>query len=418
LILATGFFVAAEFAFVAVDRGRVERLASEGRASARAVERIVHRLAFYLSGTQLGVTVSSLVLGFIAQPTVAAVLQPALGDGASIAVGFALVTVTSMVVSELIPKNVAIARSERISTLLARPIIVYAAVFGPIIRLLNRAANASVRRLGIEPQQELGSVRTLEELELLIRSSGEEGTLDAEAFTLLTRTLRFNDKTAADALVPRVDVKYVHPDDTIAALVKDSLETGFSRFPVCGTDLDDVVGVVHVKDVYRLPIDGRSDARVADVMVEPFVVPETRELAPLLIELQTGSHMAIVVDEYGGTAGIITLEDVLEEIVGEIDDEYDRATPPLTTVLPEGTYELPGTLHPDEVREACGFEIPEGEYETLAGFVLDRLGRIPQDGDAFVYEEWHVEVAEMDRRRIARVRLTAPRRTRTEAPAP
>jgi CBS domain containing-hemolysin-like protein len=407
--------VAAEFSFVAVERSRVERLVKDGKPAAKAVERILHRLAFYLSGTQLGVTVCSLVLGFIAQPTVATALEPALGEGPSIAIGFALVTVTSMVVSELIPKNVAIARAERFAMLFARPVIVYATVFGPIIRVLNRAANATVRRLGIEPQQELGSVRTLEELELLIRSSGEEGTLDAEAFTLLTRTLRFNDKTAADALVPRVDVAFVHPDDTIPTLIARSLETGYSRFPVCGMDLDDIVGVVHVKDVYRIPIDQRTEATVAAVMTEPFVVPESRDLASLLVELRTGSHMAIVVDEYGGTAGIITLEDVLEEIVGEIDDEYDRAAPPLTTVLPEGTYELPGTLHPDEVREACGLEIPEGEYETLAGFVLDRLGRIPQPGEAFVYDGWRIEVAEMERRRIARVRLTAPRRAPTEA---
>ena len=406
--------MAAEFSFVAVDRNRVERLAQEGKGAARAVERILHRLSFYLSGTQLGVTVSSLVLGFIAQPTVATALQPALGDGPALVLGFALVTVGSMVISELIPKNVSIARAERMSMLLARPIVIYATVFGPIIRVLNRSANATVRRLGIEPQQELGSVRTLEELELLIRSSGEEGTLDPEAFTLVTRTLRFNDKMAADALVPRVAVKFVHPDDTISTLISRSLETGFSRFPVCGSDLDDVVGVVHVKDVYRIPVERRADATVADVMTEPFVVPETRDLASLLVELRTGSHMAIVVDEYGGTAGIITLEDVLEEIVGEIDDEYDRAAPPLTTVLPEGTYELPGTLHPDEVREACGLEIPDGEYETLAGFVLDRLGRIPNEGDAFVYEGWRVEVAEMDRRRIARVRLTAPRRVQPE----
>ncbi|MEY2403964.1 MAG: magnesium and cobalt exporter, family, partial [Acidimicrobiaceae bacterium] len=278
--------MAAEFSFVAVDRNRVERLSREGRPSARAVERILHRLSFYLSGTQLGVTVCSLVLGFIAQPTVATVLEPALGEGPSIIVGLALVTVISMVVSELIPKNVSIARAERISMLLARPIVFYAALFGPVIRVLNRSANATVRRLGIEPQQELGSVRTLEELELLIRSSGEEGTLDAEAFTLLTRTLRFNDKTAADALVPRVDVKYVHPDDTIPTLISRSLETGFSRFPVCGTDLDDVVGVVHVKDVYRLPVNRRAEATVADVMTDPFVVPETRDLASLLVDLR------------------------------------------------------------------------------------------------------------------------------------
>jgi CBS domain containing-hemolysin-like protein len=408
LILGTGFFVAAEFSFVAVDRSRIERLVRDNDRRARAVDRILHRLSFYLSGTQLGVTVTSLLLGYIAQPTVATVMEPALGNGASIAIALVLVTVLSMIVSELVPKNVAIARAERMAMRLARPIMVYAAVFGPVIRLLNRAANGTVRRLGIEPRQELASVRTLEELELLIRSSGEEGVLDPEAFTLLTRTLRFNDKSAADALVPRLSVQYVHPDDTIPQLARRSLDTGFSRFPVCGSDLDDVVGVVHVKDVYRLPIEERATATVAAVMAEPFIVPETRDLASLLVELRTGSHLAIVVDEYGGTAGIITLEDVLEELVGEIDDEYDPAAPALSAVLPAGSYELPGTLHPDEVREAIGFEMPEGEYETLAGFVLDQLGRIPDEGDRFAYDGWTIEVASMDRRRVASVRLTAP----------
>ena len=414
MILATGLFVAAEIAFVAVDRHRISRLAAEGRGAAKIVERIGHRLTFYLSGTQLGVTVMSLLLGFIAEPTVATLIEPAVGQGASIAIALAVATVLSMVVSELIPKNYAIARAERVALFIARPMVVYVAVFSPLIRLLNRAASGTVRRLGIEPQEELASVRTLEELELLIRSSGETGTLDAEAFTLLTRTLRFNDKTAADALVPRLPVVYMHLDDSVPTLIARSLASGFSRFPVCGTDLDDVVGVVHVKDVCRLPIERREDATVADIMTEPFVVPETRDLASLLVELRTGSHLAIVVDEYGGTAGIITLEDVLEELVGEIDDEYDRTQPSLTTVLPEGTYELPGTLHPDEVRDACGFVIPDGEYETVAGFILDRLGRIPADGDGFSYEGWWIEVAEMDRRRIARVRLRAPVRARTE----
>lgn len=416
LILITAFFVAAEFSFVAVDRNRVERLAAEGSAGARALERILKRLAFYLSGTQLGVTVSSLVVGFIAEPTVASALEPLLGHGASIAVGFALVTVASMVIGELIPKNVAIARADRLSMKLSRPVVGYAAVFGPVIHVLNRSANATIRRLGIEPQEELGSVRTLQELELLIRSSGEEGTLDADAFTLLTRTLRFNDKTAADALVPRVDVTYVHPDDTIPSLIACALASGFSRFPVCGTDLDDVVGAVHVKDVYRIDAADRPTATVVDVMTEPFIVPETRDLSSLLLELRSGSHLAIVVDEYGGTAGIITLEDVLEEIVGDIADEYDRAGPRLTTILPTGTYELPGTLHPDEVAEACGLEIPEGEYETVAGFVLERLGRIPQERDALLFEGWRIEVAEMDKRRIARVRVTAPTRTTAAQP--
>ena len=402
--------MAAEFAFVAVDRHRIERLSAEGKRSAKVVDRIVHHLTFYLSGTQLGITVTSLLLGFIAEPTVAELLAPAVGDGAAIVIALALVTVVSMVISELIPKNIAIAAAERVSLLVGRPMIVYATVFGPLIRILNKAANWTVRKIGIEPQEELGSVRTLEELELLIRSSGAEGTLDPEAFTLLERTLRFNDKTAADALVPRLEVVSARPEDSIPGLVATSLQTGFSRFPVCGADLDDVVGVVHVKDVYRIPIERREDATVSEIMMEPFVVPESRALASLLMELRTGSHLAIVVDEYGGTAGIISLEDVLEELVGEIDDEYDRAAPTLTTVLPEGVCELPGSLHPDEVEDACGFRVPDGEYETIAGFVLDRLGRIPDDGEGFPYDGWWVEVAQMDRRRIARVRLRAPER--------
>ena len=355
-------------------------------------------------------TVTSLLLGFIAEPTVASLFEPVFGNALSIVLALVLVTVGSMVLSELIPKNLAIARADRLSVALGRPILYFATAFRPVIELVNNTANATVRKLGIEPQEELAAVRALDEYELLFQSSGAEGTIDPDALNLLTRTLRFNDKTAADALVPRVQVKYTDPEATIPDLVSLSVSTGNSRFPVCGTDLDDVVGVVHVKDVYRVPFDERDSATVASVMSEPFFVPESRELSSVLRDLREGGHLAVVVDEYGGTAGIITLEDVLEEIVGEIDDEYDTAAPALTRVLPAGTYELPGTLHPDEVRDACGFEMPDGEYETLAGFVLDRLGRIPDVGDRFSYNGWLVEVVEMDRRRVARLRLTAPER--------
>jgi CBS domain containing-hemolysin-like protein len=354
--------------------------------------------------------VCSLVLGFIAEPSVATLLEPLFGRGASVVLALVIVTVLSMVLAELIPKNVAIAKAESTSMSLARPFLAYVTVFGPIIKVLNRAVNGAVRRLGIEPREELSSVRSLEELELLIRSSGEEGTLDPDALTLLNRALRFNDKTAADALVPRLSVRYVHPDDPLSALVAVSQETGFSRFPVCRADLDDVVGVVHVKDVTGVPYERRSTAVVAEVMTDAFVVPETRDLADVLEDLRTGSHLAIVVDEYGGTAGVITLEDVVEELVGDIADEYDPAEPRLTAVLPAGSFELPGTLHPDEVEDACGLVLPDGDYETLAGFVLDRLDRIPNAGDRLVHEGWTIEVAAMDRRRIAMLRLTAPER--------
>jgi CBS domain containing-hemolysin-like protein len=282
--------------------------------------------------------------------------------------------------------------------------------FGPVIRMLNGAANWSVRRLGIEPQEELRSVRSLEEIELLIRSSGEEGTLAPEELDLLTRTIRFGDKTVAEALVPRVDVVHLVATDTLADLVRRAHETGYSRFPVCGADLDDVTGLVHVKDVYQVPYAERATAPVGRIEKEAFVVPESAELATLLGDLRRrGHHMAIVVDEYGGTAGIITLEDLLEEIVGEIVDEHDQPAPRLTRVQRAGEWVLPGTLHHDELYDACGLDMPDGEYETLAGFVLHLLGHIPAPGETVTSGGWQLQVEEMDRRRIASVRVRAPK---------
>jgi CBS domain containing-hemolysin-like protein len=410
--MANGFFVAVEFALVAVDRDRVKVDAARGSRRARSTDAALHRLSFNLSGAQLGITITSLVIGFIAEPTVASVLEPVIGGlvgerralGVSIVIALVLATLVQMVMGELIPKGFAISKPRSTAYALAVPMLVYSRVFGPLITFLNGAANWTVRRLGIEPREELASVRSLEELELLIRSSGESGTLEPEALTLLTRSIRFSDKSAADALVPRVSVESLQIDATVADLVDRSAATGFSRFPVVGTDLDDVVGVVHVKDAYRVPFDDRASTAITELVSPSFVVPEARDLGDLLAELRrVGSHLAIVVDEYGGTAGIITLEDLLEEIVGEIDDEHDA--PSLTAIQRPGEWELDGTLHPDEVFDACGFTIPDGDYDTLAGFVLERLGRIPEPGDRFDHDGWVIEVIEMDRLRVARVRL-------------
>jgi CBS domain containing-hemolysin-like protein len=354
------------------------------------------------------------VIGFIAEPTIADALEPVVGSvvgedrasGTAIVVALVLATVVTMVVGELVPKSIAIAKPRPTAYALAPPMLVITRVLGPLITFLNGAANWTVRRLGIEPQEELTSVRSLEELELLIRSSGEEGTLEPEALTLLTRSIRFGEKDAADALVPRRSVATLAIDDPVSRLAELAVATGHSRFPVIGADLDDVHGVVHVKDVYRVPYEARATELVSNLMVPAFVVPETRDLADLLADLRrVGSHLAIVVDEHGGTAGIITLEDVLEEIVGEIDDEHDRPTPRLTRVQRPGEWLLAGTLHPDEVFDACGFVVPDGDYETLAGFVLASLGKIPEVGEHFAHEGWRVEVAEREGHRVATVKL-------------
>lgn len=419
LIFANGFFVAVEFALVAVDRERVELDAAAGSRRAKITGTALRRLSFNLSGAQLGITVTSLIVGFIAEPTVAAVLEPLServfgaerAPGSAVAMALVLATVATMVVGELMPKAIAIARPRSTVYVLAGPMLVVTRLLGPLISFLNDAANWSVRRLGIEPREELTSVRSLEELDLLIRVSGEEGTLAPKALRLLTRSIRFGDKHAADALVPRGSVQVVSVDDTVSRLAQRAVETGHSRFPVVGEDLDDVRGVVHAKDVYAVPYSERGSHSVAELMAPAYAVPETRELAGLLADLRgMGSHLAIVVDEHGGTAGIITLEDVLEEIVGEIDDEHDRSLPQLTRVQRAGEWELAGTLHGDEVFDVCGFAVPDGDYETLAGFVLATLGRIPEPGEGFEHDGWYLKVIGLDGHRVATVRLRGPER--------
>jgi len=398
-----------------VDRSRVQLDVGEGRRGAAPTAAALRRLSFYLSGAQLGITLTSLVVGFIAEPAVATVMEPAVGElvgeeralGVSIALALAIATVLQMVMGELVPKTYAVARPRATAYALARPMIVVSAILSPLIRFLNGAANATVRRLGIEPQEELASVRTLEEIELLIRASAKEGMLEPEALDLLNRTLRFGDKDAAAALVPRTAVVALSVDDTLATLAERAVSTGRSRFPVIGRDLDDVVGVVHVKDLYRVPFEARGTTPVGQVMSEPFVVPETRDLTDLLGELRrTGNHLAVVVDEHGGTAGIITLEDVLEEIVGEIHDEHDRLRPSLTRVERPGEWVVDASLHHDEVFDLCGFEVPEGDYDTLAGYVLAELGRIPEVGARIDRDPWTFVVTAMDGLRVAAVKIT------------
>jgi CBS domain containing-hemolysin-like protein len=414
LVLATGFFVAVEFAFVAVDRTRVDTDAAAGSRRARATAGALRRLSFHLSGAQLGITVTSLVVGFIAEPTVAEALEPVVRHlvpedsvhGVSVGIALVLATLVSMVVGELVPKSVAIAKPRAVAYALAGPAVLINRLLGPIISFLNGAANWTVRRFGIEPREELTSVRSLEELELLIRSSGEEGTLEPDALTMLTRAIRFGTKDAANALVPRRSVDVVRTDDTVAALAELAVATGHSRFPVVGADLDDVEGVVHVKDVYRIAYAERPRTLVSELMAPPFVVPETRALGDLLVDLRDkATHLAIVVDEHGGTAGIITLEDILEELVGEIDDEHDRPNPRLTALLRAGTWRVDGSLHEDEVFDTCGFVVPDGEYETLAGFVLDQLGHIPEVGESFEHEGWTLTVLALDGHRVASIEL-------------
>ena len=404
-----------EFALVAVDRTAMDLAAAAGDRRSGAVSRALTRLSFHLSGVQLGITISSLVLGFVAEPTIARALRGPLGswfgtdhaDTVSVAVALALATVVQMVVGELIPKAVAVGRPTETARALAVPMVIYIRLFTPAIRLFGGLADRAVRLLGIEPTEELSTVRSRQELVDLVRRSGTEGTLEPAEAELLTRAFRFGDKSAADALTPRPDVVPLHVGDRGTDLLARSMATGLSRFPVIDADLDDIVGVVHVKSLIEVPFDRRADVPLTELMTEPFVVPESRDLGHLLLEMrERRAHLVVVLDEYGGTAGILTLEDLLEEIVGEIDDEHD---PGRRVARALGrTFLLPGGLHRDEVLAAVGLDLPEGDYETLAGFLLDRFGHIPSVGEVVSDDGWSFAVVGMDRRRIDTVQVTRP----------
>ena len=410
---------------MAVDPNRVEFAADEGRRGARTSRSLLGRLSFHLSGTQLGITITSLLIGVVAEPAVAQLLEPLLvpvvGEGAtrglSLAIAIAIATFVQMIVGELVPKGLAIARPETTTFLLAPALAVYGIIFGPLIRLLDGAANSTVRLLGIEPADELSRVRTLPELKALVETSREEGTLDIGASELLTRTIRFEGKVAEDVLIARTAVAALASDATIEDLVALAIVSGHSRFPVYDDDLDEILGVVHVRKVHGVVAEERPVTSVLGFVEPVFAVPESRDLAEVLIDLhRENAHLAVVVDEYGGTAGIITLEDILEEIVGEIADEHDPLVQSISRSVAEGEWILDGTTHPDELADRTTLEIPDGEYETLAGFVLDRFGHIPGVGEVVTFEGWTLRVESMDRRRIAEVRVQSPtfaRRTAT-----
>ena len=409
--------MAGEFGIVAVNRRSIQELAEGGSRRASSTLSALRTLSFQLSGAQLGITLTSLVVGFMAEPTIGRVLEPVvdtvgLPEKTSLAVAIvlalAIATAAEMVVGELVPKNLAIARPIETALRVATPLRLVNAFFRPLIVFLNTAANFTVRLLGIEPQEELTQVRSLDELDYLIRASRQEGVLEEEEFSLLARSITLEDKTAADALTPRTAIVALSRDATLADLREVALDRGFSRFPIYGKDLDDIIGIVHVKDSYRFDHEQRAKTKVTQVMQDPLVVPESRNLASLLVEIRrTRKHLVVVIDEYGGTAGIITLEDILEEIVGEIEDEYDpqEAT---TTAPPEGVYVLSGMLRPDEVKDTVGLELPDGDYETIAGFLLALFERIPEPGEHVSYDEWEFKVVEMDGRRIAKVLVVAP----------
>ena len=414
LTLGTALFVAAEFAFVALDRAAVERSVESGDLRSVSVLEALRRLSTQLSASQVGITLTTLLVGYLVEPSVASLLVGPLGavglpdrwvPPVSVAVALLLATAFSMVVGELVPKNLAIAAPLRTAQLVAAPMRVIVLVARPLITLLNGSANALLRRVGVEPREELSSARTPQELASLVRRSADAGTLDENTARLVTRSLDFGGRTAADVMTPRLRCVVVHRDDTAADVVRLARTSGHSRFPVVDEGLDDVVGVVHVKRAVAVPHERRGEVPAAALASQALMVPETVRLDPLLVQLRAqGLQLAVVVDEYGGTSGVVTLEDVVEEIVGEVADEHDRDRS-VGRRLGDGSWLLPGLWRPDELRDRVGADVPDdGAYETVGGFVMARLGRVPLVDDEVEVVGGSLRVVRMEGRRVDRVR--------------
>jgi CBS domain containing-hemolysin-like protein len=386
LTAATGYFVAQEFAYVAVDREKLRAMADDGDPAAERALRVTERLSFVLSGAQVGITVTALLAGYVAEPYLGRGTAELLGMtglsetvSTSISMVFALLfaTVVQMVLGELAPKNLAIAKPETLARALSRSTLIYLAVAGPLIRMFDATANRLLRAIGIEPIEELPQGATSEDLDRIIANASSEGTLDARAAQLLDHGLDFRDRTAAEAMRPRVDITTIRANEP-ASRVVDLLDTGHSRFPVTGDGVDDVIGVVSIADVVTLDPATRLTTAVRDLATEPVVLPESARLPEVLDRLkQAHRQMAIVVDEYGGFAGIITLEDVAEELVGEIRDEDDLPEPVIEKA-DDGSWQIPGRARVDEIAEATGIRLPDDDmYDTVSGLVLARLGHLP-----------------------------------------
>jgi CBS domain containing-hemolysin-like protein len=417
LTLGTALAVAAEFSLTSLERSTVDaHIAQVGDRRAKAVQRAHRTLSFQLSGAQVAITLTTLVTGYVAEPLIGRLLRPgftALGmsysaaGAVSLTLAILLATTLSMVFGEMVPKNLAIARP--LPT--ARAVSGYHSRFSQVFRWLidatNNSANWLVRRMGVEPQEELRSARSPDELGSIVRSSAQHGTLDEATAELMDRSLRFGDRTADELMTPRVRVESLAAEATVLDLLAIARRTGFSRFPVHGGDLDDVHGVVHVKQAFGVPGDGRATTQVSSLVRPVPTVPETLDGDSLLNRLRgSGLQLALVVDEYGGTAGIVTLEDVVEEIIGDVRDEHDRRETSAIRPFDRDSWIISGLLRADELHEATSFDMPEGDYETVAGLVLARLGRIPEVGDQVEHDGWLLTVTRMDRHRIAELRLT------------
>ncbi len=425
LTVGTGLFVASEFALVNLDRADLEARQARGESRLALTISALRHTSTHLSSAQLGITLTTLLTGYTMEPALSNILGPTLlawnvpeaaVSPIATVVAMTLATVVSMILGELVPKNFALALPLATAKLVIPFQIAFTTVFKPAVIVLNGSANAVLRGMGIEPKEELSGARTAEELSSLVRRSARAGVLEADTASLLDRSLSFARLTAGDVMTARPSMHAISAGDSANDLIQLARRTGHSRFPVYDDDLDDITGVVHLKAAVSVPRERRVEVPVGALSTEPLRVPETVHLDGLISELRArGYQLAVVVDEYGGTAGLVTLEDLVEEIVGEVSDEHDRSK--AGVVRGRDGITFPGELRPDELRRRAGVEVPEGDvYDTVGGFVMSVLERVPSNGDEVPLDSGILQVVRMDGRRVDRIRfIPAPHDTEKEA---
>ncbi len=415
LTIGTGLFVASEFSLINVERIELEALRESGKKGLDLPIKAVAKTSTHLSAAQLGITLTTLLTGFVVEPSLSRLLSPWLTDlgvaqgsikPVSIAVAMTIATLFSFLIGELVPKNMALSSPIKVLRFVVGFQVAFSWFFKPLIWFLNQNGNWLVRRFGIEPKEELSSARSGEELAALVRRSAHLGSLEQDTAELIEKTISLSKLLANDVMTPRPKMHSLSREQNAADLIELAKQTGHSRFPVEGEDQDDIVGVVHLKRAISIPLERRAQVPVSALMVEPVRVPETMPLDALLLELRgKGLQFGVVIDEYGGTAGIVTLEDAIEELVGELDDEHDKARSHVVSYL-DGSVAFSAMLRPAELKNH-GVSIAEDEdYDTVSGFIMSELERIPEVGDKVHMESGSLEVLRMDGRRVDRVKFT------------
>lgn len=439
LTMGTAVFVAAEFSLTALERSTVDANARTGGRRDQLVQRAHRTLSFQLSGAQVGISLTTLITGYLAEPLIARLLEPAfaataltrnIAGGLALGLSLLIATSVSMVFGELVAQYLAVARPLETARVVAGPQVIFSMLFTPVIKLTNGTANWILRRLGIEPAEELRSARSPQELGSLVRNSARRGALDPITAALVDRSLQFGSRTAEELMTPRSKIEALQADQTVDDLVVMAMETGYSRFPIVEGDLDETIGLVHVKQVFEIAPDNRPTTALAGLASTVPVVPSTLDGDDVMAQIRSSPlQTVLVVDEYGGTAGMVTMEDLIEEIVGDVRDEHDDVTPDVLRISRD-SWRVSGLLRIDEVAENTGFRAPEGEYETIGGLVMQELGHIPKPGEAveltaFDHDDpiddpvrWLATVVRMDGRRIDLLELTRlGRRSESDDPA-